>query len=560
MKKLIYKLVGGLFLFQLTSCSSDFLNVDYYKILEPSTMFSNETYVNQGLNGLYDSFLPLATGNEDVEKSWNIKPHLAFSNYPALDCQASGWDNEFTRHSWLADKDMFKIAWQFAYRGISRVNMFLNGLKDVNPSMFKEGQVGKDKIEAQARAIRGYWYYYLAQNFGRIPMLEEGETYVNTPSKPRAETVDQTYDFILKDFEFAYKHLSWTPENGDYGRITKGMAMAYAAQTYMYKKDFANAKALLKEIINSGTYALNPCFGYIHQFNNYWGKESVWEVSFFKWNNMDWSANGTTDDVWWGTYLTAASEYGGWGALYISYEFARSFESGDKRKEYSIVCKGETQPYTKEKIGATKGSDGDFVGTEKMPNNYSIKLWKAKAGNPVYTPISAFHLRYSAVLLNYAECCFETEGENSAEGWEYIKKIRERAWGNLEIGIQPIENFPFKLNTNVVEVPDAKQYYTKYKQDKGYTSPVWKVALTIERRHEFLAEYSFWYDLCRTNMAEDFLDHEYPINGGKYQTDDGLPCTPRTFKFDKNHILYPIPTQEILTNEAITPADQNPGY
>ena len=559
--KNIYKfLLMAAPLFGLSSCGEGFLDVDRYDILEPDIILTSEEYVNQGLNGLYDSFLPIKSGGNDIESNWNIKPHLAFSNYPALDCQADGWDNEFARHAWLADKDMFEVAWQFAYRAISRVNVFLEQLQKADVSLFKEGQKGKDKIEAQARAIRGYWYYYLAQNYGRVPMLDAGESYSNTQSKPRAESLDETYDFIIKDFEYASANLGWNPENNDYGRITKGMAMAYSAMTYMYKKDFKTAKSIFKEIIDKGPYELMPCYGELHQYNNYWCKESVWEVSFFNWGDLGWSAGNTTDNIWWGTYLTAAAEYGGWGALYISHEFARSFEEGDKRKQYSIVCKGETQPYTGEVIGATSGREGDFVGSENMPNNYSIKLWKGKAGNPVYTPISAFHLRYASVLLNYAECCFEVDGPSSAEGWKYISMIRERAWGNLEVGKTPIDNFPFEFNKEEVEVPDAKTFYTEYKQKKGYKSDVWKVALTIERRHEFVAEYSFWYDLCRSNMAQEFLDCEYPQNGGAYYDAEGKPCTPRKFNFDANKMLYPIPTQEILTNEDISQEDQNPGY
>lgn len=117
-----------------------------------------------------------------------------------------------------------------------------------------------------------------------------------------------------------------------------------------------------------------------------------------------------------------------------------------------------------------------------------------------------------------------------------------------------------KYNTELVDVPDAQTYYTQYKTEKGYTSDVWKVALTIERRHEFLLEYEFWYDLCRTNMVKDFLDAEYPKNDGSYYTKDGLPRTPRTFDYDSNRELYPIPALEILTNSEIGPEDQNPGY
>lgn len=55
-------------LFAMNSCGEDFLDVDHYDILQPEIMFTSEDFVNQGLNGLYDTFLPLSTGSEDIEK------------------------------------------------------------------------------------------------------------------------------------------------------------------------------------------------------------------------------------------------------------------------------------------------------------------------------------------------------------------------------------------------------------------------------------------------------------------------------------------------------------
>jgi len=116
---------------------------------------------------------------------------------------------------------------------------------------------------------------------------------------------------------------------------------------------------------------------------------------------------------------------------------------------------------------------------------------------------------------------------------------------------------------------EDSQYTSSYDY-KPYTSPSWKVALAIERRHEFFAEYSLWYDLCRTGMAQEFLDAEYPKNNETYKTsaipgvDTDLyfenPHTIRTYDHDPNRELYPIPYAEIMKNPALTDADQNPGY
>lgn len=551
MKRIYYYILPVLFVMYSTSCSKDFLTVDRYDIVEPEVLFSSEATILQGLNGVYDMLYPDKKG-VDIQQNWNFKPQIHFGNYPALDCQASGWDNEFTRHAWNAEKDFFEISWLNWYRGVDRANRFIAKLKDVDPSIFANGETTKDIILAEARALRGYFYSWLAQSYGRVPMLEEGETYSNTPDKPRAETVEETWNFIVKDFSFAASKLDWTPYKGQYGRITKGMAKAYLAQSYMYLKNYASAKKELKDIIDSQTYTLEPSFGSIHAEDHWWGKESIFEVALPVFPNMNWDAGNTTDAVLWAACLTAGA--GGWGALYISDEFVNSFEPGDKRRHYSVVAHGETNPYTGEKV-----SDDLVVGAENMPNNFSLKhgwrrpLYTAK----IYSSLSCIYMRYAAVLLNYAECLFETVGEGADEdghtGWYFLDKIRDRAWGNLEVDVQsqfPSEPIPY--NSVAVVVPDAKTFYTTDPHFKSYKADLKKVAVMNERRHEFLGEYSFWFDLVRTGMAEEYLNMEYPQNSGV--------GTNRQFTFQPYRTVFPIPSLEIIRNPLIGPENQNPGY
>lgn len=551
MKNIYVYTIMAFFSAVASSCADSFLDVDHYEILEPTVLFSDQESVLKGLNGVYDMFYPEwnvnGQGGTDVQKSWNIKPQLAFSNYPALDCQASGWDNEFTRHDWRADKDMFEDGWKQCYKAIDRANRFLLNLKEVDPSLFAEGEKTKNRIVAETRAIRAFFYSYLAQNFGHLPMLMEGDTYNGSPNKARAESTQETWNLIMEDFTYAVNMLDWTPWNGEYGRVTKGMAKAYLAQAYMYNKHFEAARKELKDIIDSGVYGLEECFGLIHQENSYWNKESVWEIGYPSFGNLNWGADALSDALWWPAFLTASPDHGGWGALFISYEFCKSFEPGDKRKIYSVVERGGTHPYTGQRI-----DNEQFKTSENMPNNYCIKLWKRVPGSDgiVMNPQPAIWLRYSAVLLNYAECLFET----GSDGWPYIDQVRERAWGKLEPQVAAAKQalIPIPLNTDpTLEVPGAEAYYTAYKWQKGYKADAWKVALTLERRHEFVAEYSFWYDLTRTGMAEEFLNKEYPKGQG---------ITQRQFDYQSYREIYPVPYLEIITNKLIGPENQNPGY
>jgi len=545
MKRIIYlsKIVATFVVLLVTSsCGKEYLEVDHYDITDPEVMFQSEEGINKGLFGCYDALYGIQQGGKGGT-DWHFKPHIQTANMPTLDCQAGGWDANFSRFGWKADDTFFLSLWSQCYTAIDRVNRFLGQLDAVDPSVFEGGQATKDQIEAEARAIRAYNYYYLAINFGRLPMLETGETFVNTPDKPRAAKMEDTWNYVIEDLLYTISKVDWTPRNNEGGRITLGMAKAYIAKAYMQKGEFSEAEKHLQDIVNSGEFELEPVFGAIHSEGYRWGKESIWELAYPDHDFMSWGANGQYDALWWPNYNME------WGSLYISHEWVASLEAGDRRGEYSVVTYGNINPYTDRQMSSDKFGDGGAV-----PNNKCLKYWKRDtdySGN-IYYSMSAILMRYAEVLLNLAECKFQTGGN----GWNEIDEIRNRAWGNLEIGVQTEElpdRYPDRITrmTSANPAPSAATFYANYASAKGYSSEAWKVALIMERRHEFLAEYSLWYDITRMGMAKEYLDIEYPIGGGD---------TKREVEYQDNYALFPIPYEEILTNGGINQADQNPGY
>ena len=265
MKKIVISALSLLLLLTTNSCK-DYLEVDHYDILPGDFMFQSEENVEGGLIGCYDTFYPSKEDNEAGADGsmWGFKPQYMLSNHPTLDTQASGWDKAYCTEDWTSSSSEFLSLWVGCYKAISRCNTLLDGLEGMSNDLFSEGEAGKKKIEAQARAIRAYNYLALAKNFGRVPMLMAGETYVNTPSKPRPDTEDETWQVIIDDLAFGASVLDWTPINGEYGRITKGFCLGYQAEALMYQEKYAEAKTLLKEIIDSNTYSLVPCFSYLY--------------------------------------------------------------------------------------------------------------------------------------------------------------------------------------------------------------------------------------------------------------------------------------------------------
>ena len=342
----------------LTSCDNEkFLEVKQTELLASDAMFESDANAIQALTGCYDLMLPSNTSGHNGDP---FKPYVFTTSHPTMDSQASGWDKAFCVQGWNAQTTELNDGWKHAYAAIVRCNDFLSGLENV-----PEGQLSDDvrkHLEGEAHALRGYQFHWLATTFGRVPMLKTGENYTNTPYKERAQTHKEMWDFIIRDFEWAADTLDWTPYRNEYGRATKGMAKAYLADAYMwkayrlgcdlngvYQESLANtnadeikslyekAEAALKDIINSGTYKLSPSFCTNWDVDGGgWNDECIWALFY---DNNGQHSDNVTDHISYTNikFNAACPENGGWGSLYLSWEWYAAYEQGDKRRDASCV-------------------------------------------------------------------------------------------------------------------------------------------------------------------------------------------------------------------------------
>jgi starch-binding outer membrane protein, SusD/RagB family len=607
--KILFTVAGVLFLFGMDSCNEkEFLNVDHYSIIPADQMFKTDADAKAGLVGCYDYMLPSGDadgdGNADDDGDWGFKPNLFVGGHPTMDTQATGWDKDWNVQNWSAGSPELLSGWKQCYAAIGRCNTFLDGLAKadkITPAL-------KTSLDGQARSIRAFFYMWLAKCFGRVPMLEAGETYINTPNKARAANYAEMWDFIIADLKKAAEELEWDPLDNEYGRCTKGFALSYLGEAYMWKAyripaeanaNYALAKTALEQVINSGRYELNPSFTTLWDPGAVWTKECIWEEVLdegSQWNGW----NNLMDAHAWVTYFTACPARGGWGSLYLSWEWWSSYEQGDKRREASGVTgnvsnidpawKSATNygynPYLQEDImNDAATSHYHFVnGGEPAPAIWSLKYWRTCRANwaAMWGPQQIYYKRYSNVLFDYAECLFRLNGEGDAKAWDIIKDIRDRAFGNKEVGKKAsltatylpyysqlatfygapaLTEYPLPFNETTVTVPDAKVYYTQLKAEKGFTSPVWLVALGQERRKEYNAEWCLAPDLIRSGFIEDHIIHNYPKGVGfsnlEVEKAKNSWNTFRDFDFKILKMDMPIPTEELLKNKL---CDQNEAY
>ncbi|WP_287132579.1 RagB/SusD family nutrient uptake outer membrane protein [Bacteroides sp.] len=136
--------------------------------------------------------------------------------------------------------------WQSSYNGIFRANLLLQNIDKVNTSDEK-----KALYKAEAKFMRALHYFHLLDFYGGVPLYDE-TTVVNQEfmnmKKPRT-TAEETKKFILDDLDEAVNVLPVKWGSSDYGRATRGAAVALRGKVKLYTKDFAGAKADFEEIV-----------------------------------------------------------------------------------------------------------------------------------------------------------------------------------------------------------------------------------------------------------------------------------------------------------------------
>lgn len=133
------------------------------------------------------------------------------------------------------------------YGGIARANALLRNIDGVD---MPEEQ--KAIYKGEAKFMRALYYFHLLDFYGGVPLYDETtvaeEEYMEM-KKPRS-TVEETRKFILDDLQEAINVLPVHWEQTEYGRATRGAAVALRGKVKLYAKDYPGAAADFEEIVN----------------------------------------------------------------------------------------------------------------------------------------------------------------------------------------------------------------------------------------------------------------------------------------------------------------------
>ncbi|MFD2569511.1 RagB/SusD family nutrient uptake outer membrane protein [Spirosoma soli] len=490
-----------------TSCKESFLEQKNTQGITEDALFKKESDGVALVTGIYDTF-------HDVD--FTLKALWYQANFLSQDFKNYGADTFFETYEVKSDFAALDLFWTRAYQGIARANSAIPIIANMKTNKIMSDTLA-NRLTGETLFLRGLFYYYLASNFGGVPL--ELKTVTDDGRHPR-NTQDEVFTAVAADMKAAAELLPWPQDLTavNVGRATKGAALAYLGDAQMWLKQYAAAAATYEQLTNR--YQLEKDFINIHEFNNQNGKESVFEIQYIAGQDMSW---GHTNDSHWLTTFGIPEEISQFGYCYADKKLYDSFEPGDTRKLATVIGPGDTHPspaiqiknypLVKEKWGGinTLGTkEKPWKGSDNLRSGYyGVKTWRdpnatGNSGNPAYifSGQNLILMRYGQVLLSKAEAL--AKSGNTAGALDVINsQIRKRAGLGAASG------------TNVTSI------------------------LLNEYRHELAGEFSLWFILRRSGEHLNYVKEKY-----------GITVPP-------GKDLMPIPEKQIATNQKL---EQNPGY
>ena len=457
-KKLLYT---GCFMaasmLSITSCG-DFLDEDPKGQLNPDTFYTIEDDYTAGVNTLYDKVNQTQSWTNPMYPQWQGDDITANPGSNKQACAALDAFDSDGANKGVTD------AWTQHYAVIKTANLIIEGSEK-----FPGDKAKIATALGNAHFWRAYSYYYLVRVFGKLPIITKTniEQFDAQPSE-----IEKVYELIVQDLKDAINELP-TGYDKEPARLfgvdvwaTKQAAQSTLAAVYMSMAGYPLNKGteyyklaaeLAKDVItNNGTYGfiLNPDWKEVYSMGNNYNMETVLGI-----NN---DAKG-----WWDhdSQLSSCCRFeglgdGGWGDAWGEIAFWKRYPEGP-RKNAIYAPKVTFQETITEKIGDKEVKkdkiskavywweldnngkpvvdayhpmftiftvNADEKGTMlKQPYDYMGINYKGMVNDRRHNLI-----RYSEVLLWYAESAARAGLSDLTEAKKCLKLVRSRAVTDVE--------------------------------------------------------------------------------------------------------------------------------
>ena len=543
MKNKILYIIASVMLTGFTSCS-DFLDRYPTEELSDGSFWKTKTDAEMAVSDIYRC-LP----------TWDIDEDINSDNA----VHGIKWANGNVSKGVYDPADQ---GWSGDYGYIRRCNLVLQKLEEMELS-----QSDKEPIAGQAYFFRGYIYFELIRKFGDVPYIDQPLKLTDVEDITRTSK-DEIYTKIMADFDKAFSYLPEEWPATQWGRITKGAAMAMKARAALYFGNWETAATAAKSVMDLNKYDLYDKENTGKYQELFWEKTDGCEeiILAVQYNAPD----KTNYLIGWECFPTK-----GWGGLNPTQSLVDAFEDSegapiskskiyseknpfanrDPRLEVNVLHDGEEMygVTIKEAPLKSSGSTGIAQHGDATATGYYQQKWL----DPNIDPQSAgwemgkdwVTIRYAEVLLTYAEAKNEVSPLDDS-AFEAVNQVRRR------VGMPELQKTDATKPTYCATQDDLRQRIRNE----------WRVEFALEGGKR-------QWDIRRWGIAKDVLNA--PFLGIKYKmVDDAVNADPKDggkvcvlyegdnvklagSRYEDHNYIYPIPQSEIDLNPKLT---QNPGY
>ncbi len=493
--------------------------------------------------------------------------------------------NAFELYTVQPNNSYINPKWESLYDGVNRTNAVLKAVKaatDMDETSLK-------RITGEARFLRGHYHFDLKRVFNNVPYVDENVTDYRAPNTDASGNYVNIWPQIEADFKYAVDNLSET--QSQVGRANKSAAKAYLAKVYLYQQKFAEARALLTDVIATGQTADGKKYGLTDNFYDNFNaatknsREAVFSFQFSVNDGAPDAANGNWGDILAYPQFTGlcCGFYRPTQNLVNAYKTsANGLPMPDTFNDSDVNNDGDSDPkktftpysgpldprldYTVGRLSipyldwgihpgylASNGSEfsGPYSSIKHVYRKSQQGTLSTSTGGPGMANANNYTLiRFADVLLMAAEC--EVEVGSLEQARTYVNQIRRRAKASPVITTQVDPADPSKGFTKIPAANYVINEYTTPWADKVAA----RKAVRFERRLELAMEGHRFFDLVRWGVADQVI--------GDYLA---VEKTKRPFlsaaRFVKGKSEYqPLPDVQIINSTVGSKATlkQNPGY
>ena len=471
----------------MTGCD-DFLDQNSPSEQNTETVYNSTYYTGYVINKIYGGLTQDATYSQYIPIVWSTNSDIELVDGRGASSTTAASERSYMNYINVTAGGWSKITtlWTAMYGVIENCNLAIDGIRksDLYANGTKEQRTAMGQYLGEALTLRAMLYLDLIRFFGDIPMKMEPTTSDNVSEALSKTDRDEILDYLLNDLAEAADLLPWAGRNGyTTEHATRGYAKALYAQvallrggwniretskagyetasysdgTYPTQRDqnylefYKKALVQLSDIIQNGPHKLNP------SFENHWQLVNAREldVNYYEDIFQIPMLMNTSGELGYtiGTRYNGAGNVFGYGNSSAKQQTTAmhfySYKPGDLRRD--ISC----QPY--------QWSSGKQTFANNQPLQLYIGKWDQKwmneewqavnavASSKVMTGVDCVRMRYSQVLLMYAEVLNELAGPDASyEGWagltarEALAQVHNRAFATAQ-------------NDYIASIPSSKE-------------------------------------------------------------------------------------------------------